>query len=105
NCHDGHPFNHNQSAGVDLPNDFDIERGKSEAYAAEKFAIKNERPRWNIKDNPCPHSKTHATKPLPKPSLQVLPMAIKSLSLAAAPTTKQATSHKAKPLTSTPIGC
>jgi hypothetical protein len=27
---------------------------KSEAYAAEKSAIKNERPRWNIKHNPMP---------------------------------------------------
>ena len=26
-CHNGHPFNHNQSAGVDLPNDFDNSSG------------------------------------------------------------------------------
>jgi len=28
----------------DLPNDLEFERSKSEAYAAEKYAIKNERP-------------------------------------------------------------
>jgi len=27
-CHNGHPFNHNQSAGVDLPNDFDNSSGQ-----------------------------------------------------------------------------
>src|SRR5262249_51581867 len=45
-----------------------IRLGKSEVYAAERSAIKNERPRWNIKDNPCPSSQTPDTKPSPKPS-------------------------------------
>src|SRR5262249_37008680 len=39
-----------------------------ESYAAEKSAIKNERPRWNVKDNPCPPSLTPDTKPSHKPS-------------------------------------
>src|SRR5262245_8523191 len=32
-------------------------------------AIKSERPLWNVSDNPCPHSKTHAMKHSPKHSI------------------------------------
>jgi hypothetical protein len=48
-----------------LPNDLEFELGKSEAYAAEKYAIKNERPFWNIKDNPCLFFATPVTKRSP----------------------------------------
>jgi hypothetical protein len=50
---------------VGLPNDFDNSRRPSRTLLLlKKFAIKNERPRWNTKDHPCPHSKTSGTKPL-----------------------------------------
>src|SRR5438876_1049362 len=32
------------------------------AQALRKSAIKSERPRWNVRDDPCPPSKIHATK-------------------------------------------
>src|SRR6266540_3572730 len=31
------------------------------AQALRKSAIKSERPLWNVRDNPCPPSKTHVT--------------------------------------------
>src|SRR6516225_3358721 len=70
-CHNGHPFNHNQSAGVDLPNDFDNSSGQIGGLCCCKICYKKRKTHWNIKDYPCPSSQTPDTKPSLKPSSQV----------------------------------